>query len=108
MEVRATKAGFYEVLRQPGDVFHVPDGLRASWFVPVGLNPFGDDNHAPEDGLGAEGLNPNDAGVNPEVNPENTEKNPENGNIFPEKTGEIPGNPENPVTTPETGKPRRK
>ena len=33
MEVRATKAGFYETLRQPGDVFHVPDGIQASWFV---------------------------------------------------------------------------
>lgn len=33
MEVRATKAGFYEALRQPGDVFHVPDGTQASWFV---------------------------------------------------------------------------
>ncbi len=33
MEVRATKVGFYEALRQPGDVFHVPDGMHASWFV---------------------------------------------------------------------------
>lgn len=83
MEVRATKAGFYEVLRQPGDVFHVPDGLRASWFVPVGLNPFGDDNHAPEDGLGADGLNPNGEGLNPEpvwVEPTPAEPQPETDN----------------------------
>lgn len=33
MKVRATKTGFYESLRQPGDVFDVPDSLSAGWFV---------------------------------------------------------------------------
>lgn len=35
MKVRATKTGFYESLRSVGDVFHVPDGETASWFVAV-------------------------------------------------------------------------
>ena len=35
MKVHATKTGFYEALRAVGDEFHVPDGLQASWFVPV-------------------------------------------------------------------------
>ena len=78
MEVRATKAGFYESLRQPGDVFHVPDGLRASWFTPVmpeGLNPLEPDNHAADGDLGADGLNPNSEGLNPE--PQWVEPTPE-------------------------------
>lgn len=33
MKVRATKTGFYESLRQVGDVFDVPDSLSAGWFV---------------------------------------------------------------------------
>lgn len=35
MKVRAIKMGFYEALRSVGDVFDVPDGETASWFVPV-------------------------------------------------------------------------
>lgn len=83
MEVRATKAGFYEALRQPGDVFHVPDGLRASWFIPVapdGLNPLEPDNHGLGGELGGDGLNPNGEGLNPEpqwVEPTPAEDPPE-------------------------------
>ena len=92
MEVRATKAGFYESLRQPGDVFHVPDGLRASWFDPVGLNPFEPDNHAAGNGLGADGLNPNGAGLNPE--PQGVEPTPaEVVNPTPEVTPETSAKP---------------
>lgn len=36
MRVKATKTGFYnDSLRDPGDEFEVPDGLKGSWFVPV-------------------------------------------------------------------------
>lgn len=35
MKVRAIKMGFYEALRSVGDVFDVPDGETASWFVAV-------------------------------------------------------------------------
>lgn len=33
--VRATKAGFAGVVRQPGDVFDLPAGSKGSWFEPV-------------------------------------------------------------------------
>lgn len=33
--VRATKKGFYGVVRDPGEVFQVPAGSKGSWFVPV-------------------------------------------------------------------------
>lgn len=38
MRVRATNTGFYNGLRVPGtdsEEFDVPDGEKASWFVPV-------------------------------------------------------------------------
>lgn len=35
MEVIATKAGYHGKLRAEGDKFTVPDGSKASWFVPV-------------------------------------------------------------------------
>lgn len=97
MEVRATKAGFYEALRQPGDVFHVPDGLRASWFVPVapdGLNPLEPDNHGLGGELGGDGLNPNGEGLNPEP-------------VWVEPTP-AEATPETPETLAEPGKGKRK
>ena len=33
MEVRALKTGFFGQLRNEGDVFDVPKGSKASWFV---------------------------------------------------------------------------
>ena len=83
MKVRATKTGFYERLRQVGDVFDVPDSLSAGWFVPVapdGLNPLEPDNHAVGDDLGADGLNPTAEELNPEpqwVEPTPAEATPE-------------------------------
>lgn len=35
MKVVAIKRGFYEQIREEGDVFEVEDGLTASWFEPV-------------------------------------------------------------------------
>lgn len=35
MKVTAIKQGYHGRLRAVGDVFDVPDGSRASWFVPV-------------------------------------------------------------------------
>ena len=103
MKVRAIAKGYYGgQIRNIGDVFDVPDAVAGAWFVAAhdGFNPTEPDNHAPEDGLGAEGLNPI-----PEVNPENAEKKPETGNIFPEKTGEIP---ENQAAVQESDKGKRK
>lgn len=34
-EVIATKQGYYGKLREPGETFEVPAGLKASWFAPV-------------------------------------------------------------------------
>lgn len=39
MRVIAIKHGYLCKLRQPGDEFDAPDGLRASWFVPVEPEP---------------------------------------------------------------------
>lgn len=35
MEVVATKKGFYQCERVPGEKFTVPDGRTASWYTPV-------------------------------------------------------------------------
>lgn len=35
MKVEAIKTGFHGKLREPGDVFEVPDGSKATWFTPV-------------------------------------------------------------------------
>lgn len=35
MKVTATKQGYFGKLREPGDVFEVPEGEKASWFEPV-------------------------------------------------------------------------
>lgn len=35
MEVIALKEGYFGKLRMPGDEFDVPQGSKASWFVPV-------------------------------------------------------------------------
>jgi hypothetical protein len=35
MKVVALKPGYLGKLRQPGDEFDVPEGSKASWFVPV-------------------------------------------------------------------------
>lgn len=35
MKVIATKQGYHGRLREPGDVFDVPEGSRASWFAPA-------------------------------------------------------------------------
>jgi len=35
VRVRATKVGFHQIVRQPGEVFTVPAGTKGSWFVPV-------------------------------------------------------------------------
>lgn len=50
MQVKATKAGFYAIYRNPGDVFEVPDGEQASWFVPL------EDGSKPEDSEDSDGL----------------------------------------------------
>ena len=34
-EVIATKQGYYGKLREPGETFEVPAGLKAGWFAPV-------------------------------------------------------------------------
>ena len=35
MKVVAIKRGFYEQIREEGNIFEVEDGLTASWFEPV-------------------------------------------------------------------------
>ena len=35
LTVRATKVGFHQVVRHPGEVFTMPAGSKGSWFVPV-------------------------------------------------------------------------
>ena len=35
MRVIATRTGYSDTVRQPGDVFEVPDGLTGSWFEAV-------------------------------------------------------------------------
>lgn len=35
MKVIATKPGYFGKLREPGDIFEVPDGETASWFHAV-------------------------------------------------------------------------
>ena len=35
MKVQATRAGFYEKLREAGEVFDVKEGEAGSWFEPV-------------------------------------------------------------------------
>lgn len=35
MKVIATKKGYFGKLREPGDVFDVPEKSKASWFEPV-------------------------------------------------------------------------
>lgn len=35
MKVIALKQGYFGKLRQPDDVFEVPDGTKGSWFQPV-------------------------------------------------------------------------
>lgn len=42
MKVEAIKTGYFGKLREPGDVFEVPNGAKASWFTPVkGSKPAG-------------------------------------------------------------------
>lgn len=36
MKAVAVSKGFYGSLREPGDVFEVAEGARASWFAPAG------------------------------------------------------------------------
>lgn len=39
-KVVATQRGYFgRILREPGDVFGVPDGVTGSWFEPVGGKP---------------------------------------------------------------------
>ena len=103
MKVRATKTGFYESLRQVGDVFDVPDSLSAGWFVRdvivVAAPP--ELGHVEMVGHGENGVplwEPLPEPAPAEAKPENAEKNPENENVFPEKPEEVP----------ETGKGKRK
>jgi hypothetical protein len=35
MKVIAKQLGYFGKLREPGDEFEVPEGSKASWFVPV-------------------------------------------------------------------------
>lgn len=35
MKVEAIKPGYHGKLREPGEVFEVPDGSKASWYQPV-------------------------------------------------------------------------
>ncbi len=35
IRVRATKVGFYGIVRAVGEVFTMPAGSKGSWFVPV-------------------------------------------------------------------------
>ena len=35
VEVRAHSKGVYGIVREPGEVFSVPVGLKGSWFTPV-------------------------------------------------------------------------
>ena len=35
MQVRATKKGYHIGPRNPGELFEVPNGSKASWFEPV-------------------------------------------------------------------------
>ena len=119
MKVRATKTGFYESLRQVGDVFDVPDSLSAGWFVrdvivvaappDVTLEQLTEsvnDSALPELGhVEMVGHGENGAPLwkplpepAPEAKPGNAEKTPENENVFPEKPEEIL----------ETGKGKRK
>lgn len=120
MKVRATKTGFYERLRQVGDVFDVPDSLSAGWFVrdvivvaappDVTLEQLTEsvNDSAPPElghvemvGHGENGVplwEPLPEPAPAEAKPENAEKNPENENVFPEKPEEVP----------ETGKGKRK
>lgn len=57
MLVRAIQTGFYNSLRQPDDEFEVPDGAKASWFVPVGVLPSaGKKGKKPTDEQEGEGL----------------------------------------------------
>ena len=40
MQVKATAVGYDgQAVRQPGDVFEMPDGLKAPWFVAVEDEP---------------------------------------------------------------------
>ena len=97
MKVRATKTGFYESLRQVGDVFDVPDSVSGAWFAPVvaeGLNPIEPDNHGLGGELGGDGLNPNGEGLNPEP-------------VWVEPTP-AEATPETPETPAEPGKGKRK
>lgn len=39
MKVVATMKGYLGSIREPGDVFEVPDGLTGSWFKPEPVEP---------------------------------------------------------------------
>lgn len=41
MKVTALKSGYFGKLRQPGDVFDVPEGSKATWFEPDEPKPEG-------------------------------------------------------------------
>jgi hypothetical protein len=56
MRVIATKLGFSEYLRQPGDEFEVPDGVKGSWFKPLK-----DDAEKAPKGRKAADANPSDS-----------------------------------------------
>lgn len=47
MKVQAIKPGFYGGdLKSPGDIFEVPDGSKAMWFVPASGPEAGNDGNA--------------------------------------------------------------
>ena len=48
MKVIATKLGYFEKLREPGDEFEVPDGTKGSWFQPVEQKASGKGGKKPE------------------------------------------------------------
>lgn len=47
MKVIATKLGYFAKLRQPGEEFEVPNGVKGSWFKPVEQKAAGKKSDAP-------------------------------------------------------------
>lgn len=49
MRVIATERGYFGVLREPGDVFDVPERSKATWFEPVKAEPKGKSKDTPSE-----------------------------------------------------------
>lgn len=49
MQVEATARGYFGVIREPGEVFEVPEGEKAAWWKPLKKGKAKDPDEPPEE-----------------------------------------------------------